>query len=825
MLFDSETVKLLSDAAHQTDKTDRTDAISNTEFIEAIFGTEIADNKPVVVSIAGKADSAAFRKHGKGKPFEGSHTYYPSENNNYFSLASFSPDSAGKYHRTKEQFCSLHCFFLDDIGTKVDAESIALLPSWVIETSAGNHQWGYILKEPLTEVDLVDSVMKAVIVKGLTDSGAGGATARLARLPVAQNTKKEPAFPCRLVSWNPELRYSVAEIIDGLKLDMNTTKTKSEKAKPKKSPSAVVAQEGIYKPRPKTNPVISALIDKGLYKHPLGNGKHDVTCPWVAEHTDQEDGGSAYFEPSENYPIGGYKCFHGHCEGKKIVDLLGYLQVTTAEAKMKPVISIITGELHRLVNYAEAALAETGEYYQRGSLIVVVVKEPSTRETQIKLLTNPSLTHALSKYITWEAYDFRSESYVPKDPPQRIVMVMLDSTKYLHFPPIRNIAHQPYLRDDYTLVCKRGYDAQSEMYGEFDPKAFSITAKPTKEDAVLALQKLETLLDDFGFASETDKAAALAAMLTAAVRPSLEVAPMFHVRAPMIGSGKSFLCQIITLFATERKSAPVAFPTEEEECRKLLFSEFMRSPAVIEFDNLTSDIKAYKSLCTALTNEHLSDRILGISKTATVNTRSLILSSGNNVAPIDDMVRRCITINLDTGIETPFARVFKNPNLLEDIRTQRENYVSAALTIILAWLSSGESKPECKSFATYNQWSNLCRYPLLWLGQADPVASVFSALNEDPERETLQHLLHEWMQCFDTRPMMIRQALDTYHNPSEELLELFHDIAGEKGTINRKRLGHYLKRHQKRVIDGLRFVRAAGNFSSTAWKVESVSSV
>jgi hypothetical protein len=91
----------------------------------------------------------------------------------------------------------------------------------------------------------------------------------------------------------------------------------------------------------------------------------------------------------------------------------------------------------------------------------------------------------------------------------------------------------------------------------------------------------------------------------------------------------------------------------------LLLAELLTAPMVIEFDNLTSDLIAHKSLCTALTSEYMTGRILGVSKTATVGTRALFLSSGNNVGPVADMTRRCITINLDPGCETPAAREFK----------------------------------------------------------------------------------------------------------------------------------------------------------------------
>lgn len=81
---------------------------------------------------------------------------------------------------------------------------------------------------------------------------------------------------------------------------------------------------------------------------------------------------------------------------------------------------------------------------------------------------------------------------------------------------------------------------------------------------------------------------------------------------------------------------PTTFPAGDEECRKTSLAELLSAPVMVEFDNLTDDLVAHKSLCTALTSEHMSGRILGVSKTATVNARPLFLSSGNNVDPASD---------------------------------------------------------------------------------------------------------------------------------------------------------------------------------------------
>jgi hypothetical protein len=57
------------------------------------------------------------------------------------------------------------------------------------------------------------------------------------------------------------------------------------------------------------------------------------------------------------------------------------------------------------------------------------------------------------------------------------------------------------------------------------------------------------------------------------------------------------------------------------------------------------------------------------------------------------------------------------------------------------------------------------------------------------------------------------------------LVEVLRDIAEERGQINRRKLGWWIRRHVGQIVDGLRFVRSTGNRSAEAWQVEKVESV
>lgn len=813
----------------ETVKSNETDimGMDNDNFLNAIFGNELDKIYPVTVSFTGDPTKVSATKW-YGRPWTGDSSMVFADNkNNYFSLSMFRADDSGQYRRIKSSFQGLYAVMLDDIGSKVSMKRLILPPSWLLETSPNNYQAGYLLDEPLTAIKKADQLMNAIINAGLCDPGASGPTTRLARLPVAVNGKHEPSFPCQLKIWSPEKRYSVQELIDGLQLEIVETGRSKRKCKHTEN-SRETDSEQIWIPCPEENAVLVALRNCNLYKSPLGEGKHDIICPWVNEHTNGIDSGTAYFEPDDNYPVGGFKCQHGHCNERHVRDLLRTLDIDIKSARMKPTIHVVKGEIHRIVDIAERELAITQQYYQRGGMIVSVYTDPSTNETLIQDVSQPALVRVLSSVATWEQFDARAKSWVRIDPPARHASILYASNSYRYLSVINGLARQPYLRPDGSLMTVAGYDTDTGMFGVFDSRKFLVSDSPSKDEAKSALKLLNGLLDEFCFATKADRSAALSAILTAAIRPSLVHAPMMHVRAHAVGSGKSYLCALITVFATPQQGTPTSFPADDEECGKLLLAELLRAPAVIEFDNLTNDILPHKSLCTALTSEFMSGRIMGLSKTATVSTRALFLSSGNNVTPIKDMTRRCITINLNPEVEIPAARTYKRPNLISEVLVERERYVSAALTIIRGWIIAGKPRTECKSLSGFGEWSDLCRQTLLWLDYQDPALSIFNAIKDDPDREQLGRLLTAWLAVFGNMPTMVREAVNksTYSgSENNELKEILHDIADERGEINRHRLGRWIKRHAGQIVNGLRFVICSGNTSAVKWEVKTVSSV
>jgi hypothetical protein len=294
--------------------------ITNEEFIKTVFGNVPQDAVPWVTGFEEDPLQVTGKQWGGAPVTNGALPWMIEDhNNNFFSISSFRAGPDGRYHRRKEHFAACHLIMIDDVGTKVQAHEIALEPSYELETSPGNYQYAYIVGPPETDGELVARVQDALVAQGLAvdgkDPGMKGVT-RYGRLPVGRNTKAKYAeqlgglpFVQQLEEWHPERRFTLQEIIEAFDLDLDKTKT-----------AYSVEEEDL---------ILKALEYRGLLKGPISGkeGVWDVTCPWLAEHTDRGDSGAAYFQAHyEGREKPGFKCHHGHCESRTIRDLIRALK-------------------------------------------------------------------------------------------------------------------------------------------------------------------------------------------------------------------------------------------------------------------------------------------------------------------------------------------------------------------------------------------------------------------------------------------------------------------------------------------------------------------
>lgn len=238
--------------------------------------------------------------------------------NQFYTVSLFAPEE-GKFRRRKAQFSATYVIGLDDVKEKLPLDQVQRLPppSIVIKTSLHSEQWLYILQVPETNRSRVDNLQDGLIQRGLApdgvDPGQRGVT-RYLRLPEGVNTKAKriaenngTAHQCNVTVFGPSRRYTMEELAAPFDINLNATRRDARTD----GASAIDDHPMLHSP---------ALTIKST----LSAGRYDVTCPWVDEHTDSEDNGSAIFTNKDNSI--GFHCHHGNCEGRSGNNLLRKLE-------------------------------------------------------------------------------------------------------------------------------------------------------------------------------------------------------------------------------------------------------------------------------------------------------------------------------------------------------------------------------------------------------------------------------------------------------------------------------------------------------------------
>jgi putative DNA primase/helicase len=491
-------------------------------------------------------------------------------------------------------------------------------------------------------------------------------------------------------------------------------------------------------------------------------------------------------------------------------------------------IHIVKGEIARMVDEAELALigvAFAAPIMVRAGRLVqpIIDRLPAShgRTTEVALLrplTTANVVYLLNKHAAvFQQYDKRGGKWLAVDPPPTIATQLLEKGRW-QFPKVAGVITAPTLRPDGTVLDQVGYDPATQLWYRPDSQLVmpEMTKNPTREQAEQALKLLDDLLVNFPFETDVDRSVVLAAILTAVLRGAFDVAPMNLLRAPDVGSGKSFLADLISTIARGQVCPVITNTKSIEEAEKRLGALVLEGVPMISLDNCSCDIGG-DLLCQITERRLIRIRILGKSEVPECEWRGVLFGTGNNITYVGDMSRRGLIANLDPKLERPELREFSfSP--IERVLADRGPYIAAAITITRAYITAGSPKV-CGQLGSYNEWARVVRSPLIWLGREDPVKSMDEARKEDPARRALNALIAIW----ETRlpPNVGYTAAELIEKASEQrgvessdhfyehdwtypqLRELLLQQGGTpRGDIDTRRIGNWLASIRGRIHDG-----------------------
>ena len=290
--------------------------IDPAEFLQTLFPPDLLlpDELPVI------AHPASFTSRDTGKVVEYYRQFHwsgrgrvPDDVATYFCLSTVQRQRQRQIKKRLEDVRTAFVLVVDDVCTKSVAPDVP--PSYVLETSHGNYQYGWLIEPydvstPRGQA-YYDSCLYSLAAAGHNDEGFRSAS-RLARLP---GSLHRTGFKAGIVAWHPERVWDLEALMPLFDIPLKTPrKTYALK------PGRYDRLEDVY------DPVYAYLVETGRV---LGHNDQWVfiECPWRSSHTDGAQGmSSTAFSPMDYGRAGrGFKCLHGHCANRGLDDFLTFI--------------------------------------------------------------------------------------------------------------------------------------------------------------------------------------------------------------------------------------------------------------------------------------------------------------------------------------------------------------------------------------------------------------------------------------------------------------------------------------------------------------------
>jgi putative DNA primase/helicase len=459
-------------------------------------------------------------------------------------------------------------------------------------------------------------------------------------------------------------------------------------------------------------------------------------------------------------------------EAKKLGLTAANLDVLVAEIKRsddaeeteKPRLQLDHVNPDRTLAAMRRVLAASGGLYDRGVLVRVAFDRMSAERIAEQITAEALIEHVhkVSRpYVVKirQGDQIECEARLPRD----FATMYLDARGDWDLPPLSGIISAPILREDGEILCFNGYDPGTGLWCEGVP-ALVVPELPSEKEAAAALMRLRVRLQTFCFADSPtiirdgvamidvtkppglDESVSLAALLTAACRSSLWLAPGLIVRGAQhsgSGAGKGKLVRCISAIALGRQPHAVTRGKTPDETEKRITTELIEARPVVFLDNI-NNVAAFasESLASAMSERPARVRVFGKLKTAPINATAFVAVTGNGVGLAEDLARRFLLLEFDPGVEDPELRQFKG-DILGEIQNQRGSLLSDALTI-WRWGRQNSGLKLGLPFGNYEQWARWVRDPLNALGCQDVVRRVAEAKQRDVKRQHIVEIFRLW---------------------------------------------------------------------------------
>ena len=355
---------------------------------------------------------------------------------------------------------------------------------------------------------------------------------------------------------------------------------------------------------------------------------------------------------------------------------------------------------------------------------VTVIREDSEGVAYPHTHNESGLTHELNRLVPFmrAVNDDGLQRGVPCPKEVAAHLYQADHSKWL--PELKTVTTCPHYVGAGRLIDTPGYDAETKSF--FSPPAGfdwgDVPDAPTPEEVLAAKTILvDDVLGDFPLDgldregvlkcldSEHEGSAsvanAMAMLLLPFCREMISGSTPGHViTKPTPGTGAGYLAGVLGILATGNRAPALAFPADKNEVGKVLTSALSGDRKILFFDNIPAAMDS-APLALAMT-ERYSDRLLGGNRMVNIDVRAQWLFTANNIKMSPELIRRCMAIELDSGLAKPEERSgFKSGDILQFATENRGEIVNACLTLIQNWIAAGKPLYTGPALGNFTEWA------------------------------------------------------------------------------------------------------------------------
>jgi hypothetical protein len=388
-------------------------------------------------------------------------------------------------------------------------------------------------------------------------------------------------------------------------------------------------------------------------------------------------------------------------------------------------------------------------------------------------------------------------------------------------PRLTRVVEVPVFASDGQLVVTPGYQPASGIY--YDPAPGfvvpDIPEHPSHRDLRRVIRLLlDELLVDFPFATEADRAHAVALLLLPFARSLIAgPTPLHLIEKPTPGTGGTLLAQIVASPVLGRPAPTMIEGSDAAEWSKRITAKLLEGPAVILIDNVRHRLES-AALAMALTATVYEDRVLGESKIVRVPVHAAWIATGNNPVLSDEIARRTVRIRLDAEMEHPWERTdFRHPDLRTWATEHRADLVGACCVLVRAWLAAGRP-PGSETIGMFEGWAAVMGGILNHADIRGFLSNRETFFEEEvSESAAWRFFLQRWWHTFDRRSVSVHELYTIVRNEGIPL-----ELSGRDEHAQRTSFGMRLRQQRGRQYGNLRIHWVTERRGAQYWRLTRV---